>query len=112
MSKRKFKNGDKVIVYNHSVKKIGNPSVIWQPGVIIGASRVSNGKLCIEFEKPLVGCGSGNSLRFLGKPFSCYWVYEEDLKEYNKEVLKELEGRKDQIEQESIDRWYGAESYA
>lgn len=114
MSKaRRYNNGDKVIVFNHDVKKIGNPAVIHKVGKVIAASKTSNGKLCVEFDDgPLVGCNMGNSWRVVGKPFSCYWVHEDDLREYSEGVLQEIEARKDQIEQEKIDDWYGAESYA
>ena len=111
--KRKFRNGDKVVVFNHRVEEIKNPAIIHKTGVVIGASRTNNGKLCVEFDEgPLVGCGMGNSLRIVGKPFSCYWVHEDYLRENTEEVLREIEARKEQIEQERIDDWYGPEAYA
>jgi len=93
--------------------KAESPAIIHKTGVVIGASRTNNGKLCVEFDEgPLVGCGMGNSLRIVGKPFSCYWVHEDYLRENTEEVLREIEARKEQIEQERIDDWYGPEAYA
>jgi len=110
-TKEGFRAGDRIIVINDKLEEVINASVIYKAGKIIGISKRIRGKLCVEFEEEIIGGHSGNSLRFFGAPFKCFWVNPNHVSFYSKEVKQEIEKQKEVKAQRIEDEWYGQESY-
>lgn len=106
---KKIKVGDKVIVICENVKSLKNSSILFKTGIVIGESAVKKNKLCIEFTTSIAKGHSGNSGRFTGKPFQCFYVISRHLKPYSKEVFEDLKVMKENKVQEEIDNWYPPE---
>jgi len=105
----KFNTGDKVLVMCDNGKTLGNSSIMFKSGVIIGKSLSKRNKFCIEFSTPIIKGNSSNSARFTGKPFQCFYVYDKYLQHYSKEVVDGLNAMKESKVQEEIDEWYAPE---